>query len=339
MLIQSNHRFSFTLVTVLMIVLGFAACSKSENLVPQSPQEVGQKETVFQKHLRENTQWLMAEDLGSGRYHVVGAQGTVVNIDKALVNAAGERVRGTVEIELIEVYSPVDRILHRKQTLADDDGRIELLQSGGAVYVQVYQNGAQLRLDGRGELQLLLPTANTGGAKENVERYHGEEIGEQVRWKPTGEPVEVVRSQNRNGIEAYLVLLQGILGWVSVDVIYHYPGEPLESIELVIDCELPIEITPTNAFAALYIPGLTSAFELMQVGPQHFQLIGGQGMAIPLGATQGTFIFAGDYGGGIVCSIFTTDFVTYGKHVERIGCSELQMLDYLGFRNALEALL
>ncbi|MEO1411927.1 MAG: hypothetical protein AAFW73_18705 [Bacteroidota bacterium] len=340
MLIQKNNRFSFALVAVLMIALVFAACTKQEHLAPQSPQEVVQKETVFQKHLQENTQRLVAEDLGSGRYHVVGAQGTVVNIDNALVNAAGERVRGTVEIELIEIYDPVEMMLNRKQTLADYDGRIELLQSGGEVFVQVYQNGEELRLDGQGEMQLLLPTANTGGAKENMELYYGDEVGEQVMWKPTGEKVEVVRSQDRSDIEAYLVLLQGMLGWINVDIIYAYPGTPVNCIQFIIDCDLPCAIDPSTAFTAIYIPGLNSAFELTQVSHNEFTLCGQQGAVMTLGGAPATFVFALDCGHGYIYTIMVTTIISSsGNHVEIVDCSMMQTMDYPGFQNALEAML
>ncbi|MEL6637507.1 MAG: hypothetical protein AAFR05_12215 [Bacteroidota bacterium] len=340
MLIQKNTRFAFALATVLMIGLVFAACNKQEDLAPQSAPEAVPNETVFQKYLRESTQRLVAEDLGSGRYHVVGEQGTVVNIDNALINAAGERVRGTVEVELIEIYSPVDMILNRKQTLADYDGRIEMLQSGGEVYVQVYQNGEQLRLDGQGDMQLLLPTTNTGGAKENMELYYGEEIGEQVMWKPTGEKVAVIRSQDRSEIETYQVILQEILGWINVDVIYSYPGAQVECIELKVNCDFPCPIDPTTAFAALYVPDLMSAFELTQVEPNKFQLCGEGGAMITLGGAPATFIFAIDCGDGVVRTIIVSTVIsTSGSHVEIVDCSMVQALDFYDFHNAMEALL
>ncbi|MEL6637506.1 MAG: hypothetical protein AAFR05_12210 [Bacteroidota bacterium] len=334
MFMQNNTRF--VLATVLMIGLVFASCSKQEDLAPQSSLESVQSETAFQQHLRESTQRLVAEDLGSGRYHVVGEQGTVVNIDNALVNAAGKRVRGTVEVELIEVYSLADQILHRQQSLADQ----ELLQSGGKVYVQVYQNGEQLRLDGQGDMQLLLPTDNTGEAKENMELYYGEEIGEQVEWQSTGEKVEVVRSQDRSDITTYLIILEEALGWVSVAALYSYPGSNVECIELKVNCTFPCPITPLTSFAALYIPGLMGAVELTQVGPNTFEICGGVDGPFTLGTAPVVFIFAIECGDGMVRTIIAGSVIsTSGSHLEIVDCPMAEGMSYAEFYAALGDLL
>ncbi|MEM9822918.1 MAG: hypothetical protein AAF985_17695 [Bacteroidota bacterium] len=323
MLQQKTSSILTGLSLLLFCVLFFHACVQKEQI-----STVVADQNIFEQHQSQQLQKFQAPDLGNGTYQVTGKHGTLIEISDALVNSTGQRVRGAVDIELIEIYTVADMILHRKQTLADYDGQNEILESGGEVFVKVYQNGEELSADGAGEMSILLPTANTGGANENMELFYGEETGEQIIWKPTGEKIPVI---NRSSIlradrEYYLVMIENILGWINVDIVYAAQGEDIDCIRLNIDCELPCEIHPENTVAAIHIGSLNSAFELTHSHGTTFELcsIEGEGF-MPLGGLSATFVVIIDCGDGRVYYATVTTTLTPGNHTQEINCEVMQV--------------
>lgn len=319
-------NFSKGFFFLFALSIFFYACSEKENITLEDDQKI-ESADFFKKQLTDHTQTITANDLGNGIYSIKGEQGTRVEIDNALVNAAGERVRGAIEIKLIEIYTVQDMILLRKQTMADYDGTLGILESGGEVFVKAYQNGEELFADGNGEMQLLLPTENTGGARNDMELFYGEETGDQVIWKPTGEKVRVVNNAGRNGSD-YLVMIQNILGWINVDVLYGEQGDPIECIKVVIDCEeLCRPIDANSTVVAMHVQSQNSAFELQYVGGSSFELCGIEGEGtFPLGGITVTFIVAIDCGDGSVQSAIVTTVLTAGVHTQIITCDNLRLM-------------
>ena len=330
-----NSKFLFSLLLMAILAVGFNACQQNEEVTPQD-QKIEQ--TVFQQYLADHTQNIPASDLGEGKYKVVGEQGTTIEIDNALVDATGNRVRGAVDIVLIEIYSVPDMILNRKQTLADYNGQPEILESGGEIFVKVYQNGEELFADGNGTMNIYLPTENTGGPRDNMELYYGEETGDQVIWKPTGEKVRVVNNESRDGGE-YLVMIQNILGWINVDIIWGASGEPVECLEVKIECPETCDPTGANTVVTIYVSGLNSAFELVfDPGTGTYKLCGGPEGPIPLGGIQVTFIVVIDCGNGTVQAAIVTTTVTPGYHLETITCGQLNNMSPEELQDALQSL-
>jgi len=321
-----NTKLFMSLILLVACSIFFYACEQKEQLQPTD--EKTESVSLFKQHLADQTQRITAQDQGNGTYNVTGRQGTQVKIKDALINSAGERVRGTVEIELIEIYTVADMILSRKQTMADYDGQLGILESGGEVYVQVYQNGEQLSVDGQGNMHLLLPTENTGEARNDMELFYGEEIGDQVIWNPTGQPVRVVNSERRNGTD-YLVMVQNILGWINVDVLYSLTGEGIDCIELIINCdETCAAVEDDNTVVALHVMDVNSAFELVSAGNNTFKLcsIEGEG-TLPLGGIDATFIVIIDCGEGLVQAAIITTTLTPGHHRQVVDCEQLRYLE------------
>lgn len=310
------------------------ACSQQEEEQALTPKI---EKSHFQDFLQEHTQRIAAQDLGEGRYRVEGEQGTIIDIENGLVNSAGERVRGNIEIELIEIYNVKDMILARKQTLADYDGAKKVLESGGEVFVQPYQNGEALKADGQGNISIMLPTENTGGPRDNMELYYGEEIGEQVIWKPTGEKVPVISNHLRSELSYYIVTLQNALGWINVDIIYEGDGEAIECIQLEVECRELCDIN--TSYAAIYVNSLNSAFELTQISPTSFELCDEMGSGISLGGVNVTFIVMIECRDGSIQVAFVNATLTPGMHLQSISCDQLRFMDRPSYESELSNLM
>lgn len=327
-------KFVLSLVILFALAIGFYSCEQESFTSPET--EITET-SLFKQHLEDHTQTFTAEDYGKGLYQVIGEQGTIVNINDALVNSKGERVRGAVEVVLIEIYTVEDMILNRKQTLADYDGQMQILESGGEVFVKVYQDGEELFADGNGEMTILLPTENTGGAKKGMELFYGEETGEQIIWKPTGEPIKVVKSESRNG-EDYLITIQNILGWVNVDVIWNSGGEEVDCVEVAIECNDFCEDAST--IVALHVNAVNSAFELTyDAGSGTYKLCGGVEGPLPLGGITVSFIVAVVCPDGNAHVAIVTTTVSPGYHLEIIDCSKFKYMDPGQFEQALAGLI
>lgn len=325
---RTNLLFNFLMLFALAI--GFYSCEQNETFTTPDTEA---HTSLFKQHLADNTQNITAQDLGEGRYEVTGEQGTRVYINDALVNKAGEKVRGEVDIVMIEIYTQTDMILNRKQTLAMDDGQLRLLESGGEIYLKVYQNGEELSIRENGTVNLYLPTENTGGVKKGMELFYGEEVGEQVIWKPTGIAIKVVNSENRNGSD-YEALLE-TLGWANVDL-YSGNGEPVECLELAIECEfcedaiinVAIHVGSTNAAAELVYDPSTGTYRLCS-----------QQGGFPLGGLQVTFIVVIECPDGSPAFVaFVSATVSPGYHQEIVDCESFQQMEIAEFEDALNNL-
>ncbi len=321
MLLKTKSSFLLTCCLLLALAITFQACTEQD---PITPQDQKAEQSIFKKHLADQTQIIQAEDIGEGQYSVTGEQGTIIEINNALVNAAGNRVRGAVEIKLIEIYTVSDMILNRKQTLADYDGNLALLESGGEVFVKVYQNGEELNIDGQGTMSILLPTENTGGVKEGMELFYGEEVGAQIIWKPTGEKLQVIDNDLlREEGSYYMMMLQNTLGWLNADVMREL-GEPIECVEVIIECEL-CEMNLENTVVAANVASVNSGFELNYQGNNTFRVCGNEnGNMAALGGVNVTFIVIIECMDGTLFTAFVNVTLNAGNHTEIINCEQLQ---------------
>ncbi len=336
---KTSSKLLFNLLILASLMIGLYACQQKESLNLEIEK---MEKSLFESHLEDHTQKISAKDQGNGTYNIIGAQGTKIKIDNALVNAAGERVRGDVDIVLIEIYSVADMILNRKQTLADYDGQPGILESGGEVFVKVYQNGEELFADGNGEMHILLPTENTGGAKEGMELFYGEETGDQIIWKPTGEVIQVVNEETmtRNNSEHYLVIIQNVLGWVNVDVLWSAGGDDVECVEVIIDCpDLCGGERPVNTIVAMHVNSVNSAFELnFDPDTGSYKLCGREEGAIPLGGITATFIVVVECPDGRIYVAIVTVTINAGYHTEIIDCDDFREMDERTFEDVLRSL-
>ena len=331
----THTRLLLNFLMLFVLAMGFYACEQNEAFTTQDEDEI--HTSLFKQHLEDNTQNITAQDLGKGQYEVTGEQGTRVSINNALINKAGEKVRGDVDIVLIEIYTKTDMILNQKQTMAEVDGQLRLLESGGEIFIQVYQNGEELTIADGESVNVYHPTENTGGAKEGMELFYGEEIGEQIIWKPTGIAVKVVNTESRNGGE-YLAILHN-LGWENVDL-YGGEGEPVECIELIIECDGFCEEPGTEIInVGIYVHNINMAAAIHYDPSTGTYLLCGQGQAFPLGGLQVTFIVVIECpeGGPAHVALVTTT-LNNGFHQEIVNCEQFQQMSPDELQQAIDEL-
>ena len=111
MIKKTNSFFKLSLFLGLVFTLSFYACQQEDQLTPNVDKV---EQSIFEKHSVDNSQMITAQDQGEGTYMVTGEQGTIISLNNSLVNKNGERVRGAIQIELVEIYSVADMILKRK---------------------------------------------------------------------------------------------------------------------------------------------------------------------------------------------------------------------------------
>jgi len=320
---KTNPLVKFNLFLALVLSLAFVSCQQEESLTTSTAAEI--ELSVFEKHSAAQSQFIQVADQGEGLYNAEGEQGTVIAINNSLIYPSGEKVRGAIQIELKEIYSAADIILNRKQTLADYNGVNRMLESGGELFIEITQNGEVLTIASDGQVEVLLPTENTGGAKDGMELFYGEEIGEQIIWHPTGERIKVIDNAARNA-SYYYTVLEAALGWVNVDKIYAAGGEIVECIEVKIDC--PELCEPNNTSVFMHVPGVNVGVEFNQIGPNHFQFCGIEGEgAVPLGGINVVFIVIVECPDGSLMVAFVNAVINPGYHIEYVDCGPFENVD------------
>ncbi len=317
-------QLSYLLGLLITCSLMFFACNKDNMQTVEPEVDKTTEGTIFTRALENNTQWIEAADQGDGTYYVTGEQGTIIDIRGALVDRNGEKVTGPIKVELVEIYSASDMILNRKQTLAETETGQAILESGGEVYVQAYQNGEQLTLGDDGEFHLMMPTDNTTTSPEGMELFYGEERGEQVIWHAAGVPVTVVENGMQRSHPMYHAIVEQTLGWLNFDFFGNFQGELVECITVVIECDF-CEITEDNSVVGIHFPTLNSAFELQYIGNNTFQVCLEGGM--PLGGVTVDFFAIIDCGEGPVAVAIKTSTITPPNHVEVLTCDDFQFMD------------
>ena len=327
---KSKLTLGFSLLVILSLF--FYSCGQKDSI---EPNEQTVEQSYFQKTLADHTQLISVEDQGNGTYSAIGAEGAVIEINDALVNAEGDRIRGAIEIKLIEIYSMPDMVSLQKQTLADYDGQLNILESGGEIFIKIYQNGEEVFADGNGTMEILVPTQNTGGAKENMELFYGEETGSQVIWKPTGVEIRVINTENREDTEFYQIIIQDVLGWINIDKLWEGEGEIVDCINIIVDCpEMCDGEEPIGMIANIYVNNLNSAFDIPYNGSS-FELCGG----FPLGGTTVSFIVVIQCPDGSMYVSIVTTTVNAGNHTEVIKCDDFTQMGPGQFEEALLQLL
>lgn len=108
---------------------------------------------------------------------IIGDKGTIINIP---ANSFKTTSGNEVDIELIEALTLGDIVTLGAQTVAGDN----LLQTGGVLFLQAYENGQELALNTGSAIQVKVPTNQL---KEGMQLYNGafDENGA-MDWELTG---------------------------------------------------------------------------------------------------------------------------------------------------------
>ncbi len=132
---------------------------------------------LAQKHTIDAGQDQLIEGQKGGRFFLTAS---------SFVTANGEEVTGLVDIELTECYSLGDMISQGLTTTAQD----RILESGGMLEINAYQNGQRLQLKPGSSIASSVPTNEF---RQDMSLFYGQAHGEEnqdIDWTNSEAPVQ-----------------------------------------------------------------------------------------------------------------------------------------------------
>jgi hypothetical protein len=157
------------LVSSIIFVGVLAATSISCDKSGQDPKPLTPKpgpndvvNNFFKNELAELKQSFTLSATNGGT--IFGKDGTRIRFTAGSFRTQNNQsVSGEVTVELIEVYKKADMLLADMPTRGRNaEGVVSTLISGGEFYVNVKQNGAQLKMDANSSYEIAAPVATTG---------------------------------------------------------------------------------------------------------------------------------------------------------------------------------
>lgn len=244
-------------ITLISIVLLAIACSKDRTMLlgdgNPTPSNPNDKFTTIDRAAlaKLGSQTEKKTIKSQDDLPFVGSQGTQVWLfDRDLRMPDGSAVSYPFEIEMLELFTPKDMILHQMPTVSG--GR--LLSTAGEMNIRVYKDGKELKLDRYSSTQIIVPIK--GRVDANMELFYGDDKGGGfIDWYPANMPgVETQWGLYPEG-KSYFIFPERI-GWINCDKFYNFT-EAKTTITFSSE-NPPIE----NILIFLYFPDLQS---LMQV--------------------------------------------------------------------------
>jgi hypothetical protein len=221
-------KTKWILVILVHVIALLTACDddaeqpQEKPLVPNGPALDAFIEDNIESHKQSFT--LNSETGGD----ITGSEGTVIKFfSNSFKTLSGDAVTGTVDIELIEVYSRANMLLTDKPTTGKlDNGDHAMLISGGEFYVNATQNGNQLKLISG--YNIIAPTGNTGGTQEGMKVFSGieeciDDDCNNVWIEEKDRGMEIGQFQNTGGVYSAYFCFQNKFGWTNIDKWYSDP--------------------------------------------------------------------------------------------------------------------
>lgn len=149
----------------------------------------------------------------------VGSQGTKVWLfDRDLRMPDGSIVSYPFEIELLELLTPKDMILHLMPTVS----RGRLLTTGGQVNIRAYKDGKELKMTQFNNTQIIVPAQ--GRVDGLMDLFYGEETKDDiVDWiESDTSSVQGQKPRNIYGNDGAYFLFPNRLGWLNIDKFYEF---------------------------------------------------------------------------------------------------------------------
>lgn len=265
-------RFNFSSVLMAGAILIFATSCKKDKPQPGTPDPANpatnHATAFFNNNLSNGTQTFT---INAGQAQTVtGNKGTVVHFNaNSFVTASGAPVTGTIQIELVEIYSKSDMILMNKQTVGKTWDGVSPLISGGQFSIVAKQNGQKLKLAPGMNYQIDAPAPN--GTTSLMGLFYGEIENEQLEWS------QADSSFVGSGSGIYSAFPDST-GWVNLDYFMDNPG-PLSQI----DVQIPSGFTTTNTRVFVSIDGSSSMAGIYNVNSGIFT--SGNYYKLPVGIT------------------------------------------------------
>jgi len=191
----------------------------------------------------------------SGSATFTTAKGVQFTINGNCLTKNGNPVTGAVQIEYAEVFDPGTMLVTDKTTMGRlPNGDMTLIISGGEFYINAEQAGVQL--DITCPMQLLIPSALTGGADSGMSLWDGTIDAEgNLDWdeQAPGGPQGGVFTEGQGANAPYYAFLNDF-GWTNVDRFYSNNGP-----KTTILVEAPQDYNFQNSAVYLHYDGEGSA--------------------------------------------------------------------------------
>lgn len=223
------------LIAVMAITL--VSCKKTNDPETKS----GDRDAFLQKiqdNRTQKTETFVVDLSNSAGHTIISDEGMEVSFyPGSLVDSDGNAVTGTVEVELLDVYSKADMLLINKPTMGVlPNGDRAVLKSGGEFLISAQQNGVKLEI--ASSLMIKLPVDNTGGGDNQMILFEAPMccddnceaiVCEDNAWEEVNDTATAT-GQNGLLIEEFsgTIYYTGFIsnfGWTNVDRFYSFAGQ------------------------------------------------------------------------------------------------------------------
>lgn len=226
---------SFLKIFILGIfAISMYSCSK-DRLIPVEVEAVTEEANPFKDKVFENTRNLpllvklasKAEKIrvnNSNELPIITKKGTKIWLYEWNVRSQQNgSVTYPLDIEIIELYTLKDMLLHQKPTVSFN----RMLVTGGAIYLNVSKNGTNLNVSTQNPPNISVPAKNPD---ENMWLFY-EAMNNQDNFTWAEAPRDTIRNDTIKKIQPIFVgrgtyeLFPQRFGWINCDKFYNYAGE------------------------------------------------------------------------------------------------------------------
>lgn len=226
-------KTTMRLLLLAWVVMGLASCKKDSTIKPEDrahkPGTAEQLSNLRSNARNEMTQIFKFEITEeSESLSFTSESGTVVHILSSSLSYNEKPVTGTVNIEFIEIYTAGQMAASNRTTMGlDGDGNLVPIITGGAFYIQAYQNGN--KLDENTFIEMEVPAHLTGGLDPDMILWKGE-IDEEdnltwITFDAAGEKGNLMARGEQDGENGVYFAAFGGFGWTNID---KYMSDPRE---------------------------------------------------------------------------------------------------------------
>lgn len=221
-----------------IFAISMYSCSK-DRLIPVEVETVTEEVNPFKDKVFEDTRNLSVLSKAASKqskYTINSAKDLPITTTKGtqlwiydfnLRSQQNGSVSYPFDIEIIELYTLKDMILHRKPTTSYND----MLVTGGAIYLNVRKNGNTLKVNPNYPPNVSIPTKKIDNSMWLF--YEGYDRNEQFTWMEA--PKDSIGGQG--GIDRFPIIIGGKgayeifprqFGWINCDKFLDYVGEQTE---------------------------------------------------------------------------------------------------------------
>lgn len=240
----------FFSAAVLGIAISMFSCKKE---TPDPVQNTSQLSALFDNNRASNTQSFTIPS--NGVQSIQGDKGTVVRFyPNMFVDAAGNPVTGSMDVELLEALDKGDMILNNAVT---ESGQ-QILISGGELNLRVSQNGIPLQLANASfGPEIYVPTTSPD---PQMDIFFGQEVDGDLDWSIVDSTsIDIVSGDSLNWQDSSIVwewdsyynfnFNNQDLGWINCDFFWDNPNPQITVNAQASDAKFTYENT---AFFIVY---------------------------------------------------------------------------------------